>query len=101
MGIIIAIFSMNKKISIAVLALVSESYAIQLKREPLLTWSATPKAAAFDMNYFVPHFGTDHDALNTADDIAWAEKSLGHHWTIKDDPAPPDRDYFVPHFGAD
>ena len=53
------------------------------------------------MNYVVPHFGTDHDNINTDDSIALAEKMLNHKWTIKDDPADPDRDYFVPHFGTD
>lgn len=72
-----------------------------MNREPLLAWAPTPKAAPFNMGYKVPHFGTDHDVVNSADDIAWAERQLGHKWTPKDDPPPPDRDYFVPHFGAD
>ena len=53
------------------------------------------------MNYFVPHFGKDHEMLNSMDSIKLAESQLGHFWNPKDAPAPPPRNYFVPHFGID
>ena len=42
------------------MALVGSISALQLNREPLLTWSATPPAT-HPINYPVPDFGLDHD----------------------------------------
>jgi len=53
------------------------------------------------MGYGVPHFGTDHDVMNTQDNIKLAEQQQGHSWTVKDPPKDPPRNYFVPHFGTD
>ena len=35
------------------------------RRDPLLTWAPTPKKADHDMDYFIPHFGEDHDVKMT------------------------------------
>ena len=90
-----------KYISIAVMALVSESSATLVQREPLLSWAPTQPASAFKMNYFVPHFGEDQDIKNSKVDLAWAENSLGHKLAVEDPPKDPPRNYFVPHFGVD
>lgn len=52
-------------------------------------------------NYFVPHFGEDHDIVDTKKHARMAEEQLNHIWDPQDDPAPPPRDYFVPNFGSD
>ena len=74
------------KVSLAVATLLlasTEVSAVQLDREPLLSWSPTPKDAAFKMNYAVPHLGTDDDVLNVKQSIAAAEKIEGHKWEWK------------------
>ena len=86
----------------AVAYVVSSCGAVQLEREPLLTWKPRAKKDAFNMNYFVPNLGQDqHDVLDTQADISWAESQLGHKLVISDPPEDPPRNYFVPNFGAD
>ena len=41
-------------------ALIASASAVNLSREPLLTWKAT-EPATHKMNYFVPNFGEDPD----------------------------------------
>lgn len=54
------------------------------------------------MDYFVPHFGTDWDVLNSEGSAAQAEKALNHNWDVlAPAPDPPKRNYFVPQFGVD
>ena len=82
------------------LAAVSVVSAVNMDREPLLTWSPTPPAS-IKMNYFVPHFGEDTEIKASKKNVADAEKALGH---VLDTSAPPDdppKNYFVPHFGTD
>ena len=75
---------------------------LNVERDPLLTWAPTPPKAEFDMNYFVPHFGEDHEITETKKSGADAEKRLGHFWDVlAPKPDDPKRDYFVPHFGVD
>ena len=51
------------------------------QREPLLTWSPTAHKAGFKKDYFVPNFGPmDNVVQDTYENLAGAEKSLGHHW---------------------
>lgn len=47
---------MLSKISIAI----GVAAAVQIQREPLLTWKAKDPAS-HPVNYFVPNFGMDHD----------------------------------------
>ena len=75
--------------------------SVKISREPLRSWSPTPKADAFKMNYAVPHFGEDADIQATKVSTAIAEKQYNHYVWPADDFAPPKRDYFVPHFGVD
>ena len=48
--------------------------AIQLKREPLLTWAPTAKASKYPVNYFVPHFGEDYEITDSKKHMRDAEK---------------------------
>ena len=82
-------------------AIVALSAVSAINREPLRSWSPTPKADAFKMNYGVPHFGEDPDMIATRVSTSIAEKQYNHYVWPADDPAPPKRDYFVPHFGED
>jgi hypothetical protein len=59
----------------AVAALLSGASAVQIKREPLLTWAPTPKASGYPKDYFVPHFGEDNEIEYTKKNIADAEKT--------------------------
>ena len=53
------------------------------------------------MDYFVPNFGPDHEAVRDADNsLAAAEKQLNHKLVIPEHPKP-DGDYTVPKLGVD
>ena len=73
--------------------------AIQLQREPLLTWAPTaPKSHPVD--YFVPNFGQDVDIKEAQKHIKDAEVMLKHPWNPKlaaKSDGPPS----VPNFGID
>ena len=45
-------------------ALIASASAVNLKREPLLTWAPT-EPASHPINYFVPEFGADPDIANS------------------------------------
>ena len=45
-------------------ALLASASAVNLEREPLLTWAPT-EPATFKMNYPVPDFGSDPDIANS------------------------------------
>merc|ERR1719375_767250 len=85
----------------AVAALLSGVSAVEIKREPLLTWAPSAKAGGYPKDYFVPHFGEDHDISSTKKNVADAEKKYSHVLDTSGPPDPPPRDYFVPHFGED
>merc|ERR1712216_1007439 len=90
----------NNKMKFTIIAMAGAAVqGVKLEREPLLTWSPTPPAT-IKMNYFVPHFGEDHEITQSKNSAALVEKQLGHVW---DPPKanPHDVDYFVPHFGED
>jgi len=91
---------MNKQLSIAVLALIGATCAVKLEREPLRSWSPSPKPGGHKVDYFVPHFGTDNEINNSLDSAKLAEAQLGHEWT-ESSPDDIKRNYFVPHFGTD
>lgn len=63
---------------------VDDYFQVQLDssvdREPLLTWAPTPKKS-HPMDYFVPHFGEDHDITSSKANEAAAAKTLEHVWT--------------------
>jgi len=90
-----------KQISMAVAALLSGSSAVKLNREPLLSWSPTQPDGGHPVNYFVPHFGEDHDVKLTKKNVADAEGKYAHTLDTSAPPADPPRNYFVPHFGED
>ena len=50
------------------LALVGSASAIQLQREPLLTWEPT-LPATHPMNYPVPDFGPAHEIVYTENNL--------------------------------
>ena len=58
------------------MALVGSISAIQLQREPLLTWSATPPAT-HPINYPVPDFGSSHEMIYTENNRKLAEAEGG------------------------
>ena len=62
--------------SIAYLALVGSITAIQLAREPLLTWEATVPAT-HPINYPVPDFGASHEMVYTQNNRKLAEAAMG------------------------
>ena len=90
----------SASIAIATLA-VASAVNIDRRREPLLTWSPTPKKSGHPVDYFVPHFGEDHDIIETKKSWATEEKKQGHFWAIAPPADDPPRNYFVPHFGTD
>jgi len=62
----------------------------------------------WDVNYFVPNFGSDQDMIDTKRDIKVSEKMYGKQFTAswddtkeKDNYAANPRNYFVPDFGQD
>ena len=80
---------------------VASGVQLERRREPLLTWAPTPKAGGHPTNYFVPHFGEDHDILETKKSYQKEEQKQGHFWAVTPTPDDPPRNYFVPHFGVD
>ena len=60
--------------------LLSGASAVQLNREPLLTWAPTPKKT-HPMDYFVPNFGEDNDIATSKGQEAAAGARLKHTWT--------------------
>ena len=92
--------------SIAIIALAASVNAVRItedaSRDPLLTWAPT-KPWSHPTDYFVPHFGEDHDVSDTKKSSKYAESALGHRWDgpPATPPTPPPMDYFVPNFGED
>ena len=75
---------MKYQITLAMVALLSQPAAcVSLRREPLLSWQPTPAEEDHPVNYFVPHFGTDPDMIETPKSIATAEEQEGHQWVWK------------------
>ena len=77
----------------------TETGAVNLEREPLLTWAPTPKKSGYPKDYFVPHFGEDYEITSTKKNIRDAEARFGHILDTSPPPKDPPRNYFVPHFG--
>jgi hypothetical protein len=67
-----------KKTSIgfAIAALLSDSKALQLRREPLLSWTPKP-TKGHPVNYFVPNFGVDTDILDSHQNLKNTEEAMG------------------------
>jgi len=85
-----------------VLALINGSSAIALSRDPLLGWEPTIRNVKYPRDYFVPHFGEDHEISNTKENLNLAEDMLKHKWNpVLTPPPPPPTNYFVPQFGRD
>ena len=93
----------------ALFALASAN-AIEIEREPLLSWAPTkcwppqdsPCGTDIKRDYFVPNFGEYHEIMATKQHIKDAEKRLKHKWTPKkkvDTEGP--KDFKVPNFGMD
>jgi len=62
-----------KHITMAVAALLSRVSAVEIKRDPLLTWAPSAKGGGHPTNYFVPHFGEDNEIKYTKMNVANAE----------------------------
>ena len=62
---------------------------------------ASEKKSGHPMNYFVPHFGRDHDMNGTDVSLDWAEKSLGRKWNWVKPAKGKDSDFRVPDFGLE
>ena len=75
--------------------------AVNIEREPLLTWAPTAPAGSFKMNYGVSHFGEDNEITASKKNVADAEVKYGHVLDTSGPPDDPPRNYFVPHFGTD
>ena len=92
-----------KSASIALASLaVASAVQVEERRDPLMTWSATPKKSAYPVDYAVPKFGEDHDIIETKKSWATQEAAHGHFWNVNaPKPDDPPRDYFVPSFGKD
>ena len=94
----------------AVIALIANTSAIALTREPLLSNSndlevhQRPAYADYPIDYVVPDFGKSHEIIYTENNIKNAEALLAHplaaKWGETKNPVNP-RDYFVPDFGLD
>merc|ERR1719375_927263 len=68
----------------AVAALLSGVSAVQIKREPLLTWAPSAKAGGYPKDYFVPHFGEDHDISSTKKNVPMLKKNTAMSSTPQD-----------------
>ena len=70
--------------SFAVIALIANTSAVALTREPLLSNSNSlevhqrPAYADYPIDYVVPDFGKSHEIIYTQNNIKQAEKGLGH-----------------------
>merc|ERR1712086_226745 len=87
--------------SIVFVALVAGVQSVNIARDPLLTWAPSAKASGHPVDYFVPHFGEDHDIKETKKSTGLAEAQYGHFWVPKDPATDPPRNYFVPNLGED
>ena len=88
-------------IALATLA-VAQAVSVEKRRDPLLTWAPTPPKQDHPVDYFVPHFGEDHDIHETKKSWATEEQRQGHFWDVlAPKPDDPPRNYFVPNFGVD
>ena len=85
----------------SVVMLLAGANAVNIQRDPLLTWAPTAKGSGHPTNYFVPHFGEDGDIKSTKKNVADSEARFGHVLDTSDPPGAPPRNYFVPHFGED
>ena len=74
---------MKYQITLAAIALLGQANCVNIRREPLLSWSPTPAETDHPVNYFVPHFGTDPDMTETTKSISTAEKQEEHEWVWK------------------
>jgi len=75
--------------------------AINLEREPLLTWAPSNKKS-HPVDYFVPNFGVDSEIRASQKNLAASEKRLNHKIVVSDKkPAGHPVDYYVPNFGTD
>ena len=73
--------------TMAYLALVGTISAVQLQREPLLTWAPTPPAT-HPINYPVADFGSSHEMIYTENNKKLAEAELGAIPIDKESPWP-------------
>ena len=83
------------------LAAMSAVSAVNMEREPLLTWAPSNPGGGHPVNYFVPHFGEDSDITDSKKNVADSEYKLMHVLDTSDPAAAPPRNYFIPHFGED
>merc|ERR1712032_810201 len=93
MGILI---NMKAAISLAAVSMVA---AVNIERDPLLTWAPSTPASGYPKNYFVPHFGEDSTSSPRRKTLPMLKLNTATFWIPLHHPPP--RNYFVPHFGTD
>merc|ERR1711934_188115 len=83
MGIII----INKMYKFTVALLVAVASGIKIKSDPICNSAGCTqykhpeaKEAKYDMDYPVPHFGMDRDIQGSLENLAVAQKVVGHNW---------------------
>ena len=65
------------KATLIALGAIASVSCVNLQREPLLTWAPKKKDPGYPQDYFVPHFGADHDIASSFSNMAAAEGRLG------------------------
>ena len=83
--------------------------AVEIEREPLLSWAPTkcwppqssPCEKDIDRDYFVPNFGGDKDIEFTQKHIKDAETRLNTKWVPTKKAKSNPTNYFVPNLGMD
>ena len=86
-----------------IVILLASAQAVQLQREPLLTWAPSNKKS-HPVDYFVPNFGLDEEILSTQGSYKNEESRQNVNWEAslkKDQPDAHPTNYFVPNFGLD
>jgi hypothetical protein len=92
------------KKSLPIIALLGIASAVQIDREPLLTWKPKVKKNAYPVDYPVPNFGLDKDIRDTLSNLKITEKRMKRKMGYvpkKLRPKSHPKDYFVPNFGLD
>ena len=69
---------MKQMTMVVAAALFSGASAVEIRREPLLSWSPTPAEVDHPVNYFVPHLGADDEMIETTKSIKTAEVQEDH-----------------------
>ena len=74
---------MKQMTMVVAAALFMGANAVEIRREPLLSWAPTAAETDHPVNYFVPHLGSDEEMIETKKSIVTAEVQEGHNWIWK------------------